>query len=123
MSFSTNKSDRLSYNSFYQLFSQKLITATPPVIHIFHYVRNENIFLIERRNIMFWVFILLTGFCALLYKLGTFSVWLTVLSAGLKFSILLIVGLVAVFIFNYFKANNHKLSDSKTIISYHDKEK
>lgn len=72
---------------------------------------------------MFWVFILLTGFCALLYKLGTFSVWLTVLSTGLKFSLLLIVGFVAVFIFNYFKANNHKIPVLKTFNSYYDKEK
>jgi len=46
---------------------------------------------------MFWGFILIISLGLILVKLGTYSVWVTVLGLGLKLAILLIVGLFAVF--------------------------
>ena len=47
----------------------------------------------ERRNTMFWVFILVAALGLGLIKLGTYSVWVTVLYGGLQLALLVIVGL------------------------------
>ena len=49
--------------------------------------------LLERRNTMFWVFILVAALGLVLIKLGTYSVWVTVLYGGLQLALLVIVGL------------------------------
>lgn len=43
---------------------------------------------------MFWVSMILLGLSVLLVKLGAVSVWVTILSSGLKFAMLVIACLV-----------------------------
>lgn len=47
---------------------------------------------------MFWIFILLTGIAFVFIKLGILSVWVTVLSVGLKLLMIVILALTAVFV-------------------------
>lgn len=47
---------------------------------------------------MFWAFILITGLALMFAKLGAFSVWVTVLSGGLKLALLVIACLAIMFL-------------------------
>lgn len=47
---------------------------------------------------MFWIFVLLIGLAFVFIKLGMLSVWVAVLSTGLKLFMLVILALTAVFI-------------------------
>jgi membrane protein implicated in regulation of membrane protease activity len=45
----------------------------------------------ERRNAMFWGFILIAALGIMLIRLGMYSVWVGVLSGGLQLALLVIV--------------------------------
>ena len=47
---------------------------------------------------MFWAFILITALALVFFKLGMYSVWVSILSGALQFAMLLIAILAIVFI-------------------------
>jgi len=46
--------------------------------------------LTKRRNIMFWTFILIAALGLVFVKLGAYSVWVTILTSGLKLALFVI---------------------------------
>jgi hypothetical protein len=56
---------------------------------------------------MFWIFILVAVLALMFVKLGVYSVWVTVLSAGLKLAVLVIAFLLIALAWRkYFRAKN-----------------
>lgn len=51
---------------------------------------------------MFWIFILLTGLAFVFIKLGMLSVWVAVLSVGLKLFMVVVLALTAIFFWEKF---------------------
>jgi len=58
---------------------------------------------------MFWGFLLVSTLGFILVKLGSYSVWMVVLSGGLKIAVAVIVLLAALLIWNRFIKNDKKV--------------
>jgi hypothetical protein len=60
---------------------------------------------------MFWILILIAGLVACFVKLGMYSVWMTVLFAGLKLAVIIIMFLVAAMVWvKVFKKHENKVA-------------
>lgn len=53
----------------------------------------------KRGNVMFWTFIIFAVLALVFIKLGAYSVWMAILSGGLKFAALVIICLVVWIVF------------------------
>ncbi len=57
---------------------------------------------------MFWIFILVVGLATMVFKLGSYSAWITVLAIVLKLAILGIAILAAAFVWQRIKGKQNQ---------------